>query len=387
MTVPLHIRFTHAEVLRPEGVSDDPLTLADGLVVEDAPGARDVALPEHILLPGIVDLHGDAFERQLAPRRGAAANKALGLRAVEAELAASGITTAWLAQFYSWEGGMRGPDFAEQLAEALAHYRGEALIDMRLQLRFEMSMLEDYARFEALAKGSIADYVVFNDHLPHEALAAGKRPPRLTGSALKARRSPEDHLSLQQRLHGGMSGVPAAVTGLAGQLAQVGIALGSHDDATVEDRARFARSGIAISEFPLTAEVARHARDTDAAVIMGAPNVVRGGSHKSAVSATDLVRDGLVNALVSDYHYPALPQAALTLVDREGLSLAAAWSLISTGPAEIMGLTDRGTLSPGHRADFVALHRETRRIEGCFCAGRAAYLSGAFTAALIAGAP
>ena len=124
-----------AEVLLPEGLVHSSLGVRGGQVSE-AGGARQIDLSGYRILPGIVDLHGDGFERHLAPRRGAMKNLGDGLMSVDAELAANGITTAVLAQFWSWEGGMRSPAFAQRFLEALGAAEG-LTTDMRVQLRFE----------------------------------------------------------------------------------------------------------------------------------------------------------------------------------------------------------------------------------------------------------
>ena len=116
---------------------------------------------------------------------------------------------------------------------------------------------------------------------------------------------------------------------------------------------------------------------------MGAPNVVRGGSQSGNVSALHLVSRGLCDALVSDYHYPCLAQAAWVLVDRGIRDLPRAWELISKAPAEIMGLSDRGTLERGKRADFVVVNETTREIEATVCGGRLSYLAGEAGARLV----
>ena len=112
------LKFQGAQVLRPDGVSEDDLSICDGFVAEDIRGPA-VDLAGYLVLPGIVDIHGDGFERHLAPRRGAMKQMAEGLVAAEAELAANGITTAVLAQFVSWEGGLRGLEFADQVFAAI----------------------------------------------------------------------------------------------------------------------------------------------------------------------------------------------------------------------------------------------------------------------------
>lgn len=377
-SAPLTLRFTGAQVLLPDGLLATDLAISNGLI--DSTARRTVDATGYLILPGIIDLHGDGFEHHMAPRRGAQTDPALGLRAVEAELAANGITTAMLAQFFSWEGGMRGPDFAETLSGAVASFDG--LTDLRIQLRLEVSVCAAFERAKALIAREAIGYVVLNDHLPHAALAAGRRPPRLTGQALKSGRSPEAHLAMLQRLHGGLPDAWNALAEFAKDLTAQGVRLGSHDDQTARDRGRARDLGADIAEFPVSRAAAEAAHAAGEPVIMGAPNVVRGGSHDKKVSARALIADGLVNALVSDYHYPSLHRSALTLWD-EGMALHRAWGLISAGPADVMGWTDRGHLCPGARADLVVMNARTRRIEGVFCAGRVTHLTGAFAARMV----
>lgn len=117
----MRARFQNADVLGPHGFIRSEL-LVDGSTITDEIDAPAFDLSGFQILPGIVDLHGDGFERHLAPRRGAVMDMQDGLRATEAELAAHGITTGVLAQFFSWEGGMRGPEFGTRLVEALSQF-------------------------------------------------------------------------------------------------------------------------------------------------------------------------------------------------------------------------------------------------------------------------
>ncbi|SLN49445.1 Alpha-D-ribose 1-methylphosphonate 5-triphosphate diphosphatase [Roseovarius gaetbuli] len=378
----LCLTLTGAEVLRPEGVSVEPLGISDG-VITDTPTGREVDLSGFMVLPGIVDVHGDGFERHLAPRRGAMKDLGEGLTAAEAELGANGITTATLAQFYSWEGGMRGPEFAERVFTSIASLRARVATDLRPQFRFEVAMLDDYAAVaEMIARHDIG-YVVFNDHLPHEALDKGKRPPRLHGQALRIGRNPEKHLEFIQGLHAAMGEVPAALDRLSAELVARGVRLGSHDDRRADQRRAGRARGVAIAEFPETIEAAEEARAGGDAVIMGAPNVVRGNSHNGNASAIELVAMGLVDALASDYHYPSLKRAAFLLADGGLLDLAGAWGLVSTGPARILGLSDRGALRAGLRADLVVLEAGSRKVAATMAAGRISYMSGEAAARFI----
>ncbi|WP_204113329.1 alpha-D-ribose 1-methylphosphonate 5-triphosphate diphosphatase [Shimia biformata] len=368
----MKLRLTGADVLRPDGFRQEPVSIADGRISEN--DGREVDLSGFLILPGIIDMHGDGFERHLAPRRGAMKDLSVGLRSCDAELAANGITTAVLAQFWSWEGGMRGPDFARAFLEALARTR--MLTDIRVQLRLETHLIDDYAAFEDAVTTHEVPYVVFNDHLPHAALSKGKKPPRLTGQALKSGRSPEAHLALLQALHGVGDQVPEAVAGLAARLLARGVRLGSHDDQSAADRDMWRARGVVISEFPETQEAAAAASAAGDPVILGAPNVVRGGSHKQNVSARDLIGQGIGDALASDYHYPTLIQAAFLLADEGVCDLAQAWRLVSKGPAAILGLDDRGQIVPGKRADLVVIDPETRRAGATITGGEITHMSG-----------
>lgn len=373
----MQIRFENVEVLTPEGLIGATLGVTDRVIDPDADG-RAVDLSGYQILPAFVDIHGDGFERHLAPRRGALKDLRQGLMSSDAELAANGVGTATLAQFYSWEGGMRGPEFARRFLTAHQNARqaGGLLTDTLVQLRFETHLLEAYAAFEELVAEFNVPYVVFNDHIPHAALDKGKRPPRLTGQALKSGRSPEAHLDMLKAMHARRDDVPAALRDLAQRLSDRGVRLGSHDDDSPETRAGYAAMGLSLSEFPESIETAMAAKAEGGSVILGAPNVVRGGSHSGKVSAAEVIAAGHCDALASDYHYPALKQAVFRLVDDGVVSLAQAWRLVSEGPARLLGLRDRGSLAKGQRADLVVLNPQTRRIEATMVAGRFSHLTG-----------
>jgi alpha-D-ribose 1-methylphosphonate 5-triphosphate diphosphatase len=373
------LRLVGADVLRADGLErSGALTLADGLL-QDASGAREVDLNGYRLLPGIVDLHGDGFERHVAPRRGAMKQMGEGIRATEAELAANGITTGVLAQFLSWEGGLRGAEFAHQVFEGIREVRSQLVTDLIPQLRFEIHLLDLYDTLPAQIADWEVPYVVFNDHLPHDRLAQGKKPPRLTGQALKAGRNPEKHFEMLLEMHARRDEVGPALDRLCNLLRQNGICFGSHDDHSAQDREIWRARGAQISEFPETAEAAEAARSAGDHIILGSPNVVRGGSHKGNASAVELISMGLCDALASDYHYPSPRRAALMLAKTGLLPLEQAWALVSSGPAKILGLLDRGVLTDGKRADLVILD-ENNQVAATLSGGRVSYMSGAIAA-------
>ncbi len=380
---PVELTLEGGEILREGVLSQGTLSMGDGAIV-DIPTKRRVDAKGFRILPGIIDLHGDGFERHLAPRRGAMTNMRAGIASAEADLSANGITTAVMAQFYSWEGGIRSPEFARKFLDALSATRAEQLTDMRAQLRIETHMIEDYDDMLGLIDQHDIGYVVFNDHIPHKRLEEGRKPARLTGTALKSGRSPEAHLALMKAMHEKRDMVAQALAQFATVLVAKGCLLGSHDDRTSEDRAGFQAMGARISEFPETRQAAQVTRETGGQVVLGAPNVMRGGSHAGNVSAVELIRDGLCDALASDYHYPALRQSVGKLVDQGACDFGQAWALLSSGPARVLGLSDRGALDTGLRADVVIEEIATGRIAATLSGGHFTHLQGAFAARLLA---
>jgi alpha-D-ribose 1-methylphosphonate 5-triphosphate diphosphatase len=368
------IRLTGARVLREGALHDTDLTVSDGILSEDR--APEVDLSGYLVLPGIVDLHGDGFERHLSPRPTAPFEKAEALRSAAAELAANGVTTAWFAQSWSWEGGFRAGTEAEAILAALDRIRPRLLPDVRMQIRLETHVLPEHPRVLDAVRRHGVDYIVFNNHLPEAVDLARDKPDRFAAWAAQHRRTPEEQMARVTAAMEQEPEVPSALGRLAAELRPLGVRLGSHDDADAETRAFYRGIGADIAEFPTTVPAARAAREAGEPVLMGAPNVVRGGSQSGNIAAEALVAEGLCDALVSDYYYPALAQAAWRLADTGALSFAAAWEAVSTAPARIAGLADRGHLAPGRRADLVVVDPRTRAVEATIAGGRMAHLSG-----------
>jgi len=382
------LRLTGAEVLCGGTLRRADISVESGVFT--ASPLPEADLTGYLVLPGIVDLHGDAFERHIAPRPTAPFPIATGLAATERDAAAHGVTTAWLAQCWGWEGGMRGPDFAETLMVELDAFRERALIDMRLQVRLETHMVDSRDRLLHAVESHAVDYVVFNNHLPEALTAAADRPHAFAAWAERTGRSVE---AFQRELDAAKAQGPALprhLLELAKGFDRLGVRYGSHDDPDADTRERFRILGAHICEFPTSHGAAAAARAMDDIVLMGAPNLVRGGSQGGGVSAMSLITRRLCDALVSDYHYPSLAEAAWVLADLGLRSFAEAWAMISTAPARIMRLDDRGRIAPGLRADFVVVDAETRRIEATISAGRIAHLSGGLAGRLlgqVSGAP
>lgn len=371
-------RLTHAQTLIDGQVTDHPLTVAEGAIAEGA--APEVNLSGYLLLPGIIDLHGDGFERHLSPRPSAPFEPKKALASAAAELAVNGVTTAWFAQSWSWEGGFRSGAACEALLSALQQVRADVLADVRVQIRLETHVTDQHDAVRAAVARFGVDYVVFNNHLPEALEMARHRSDRFAQWAAQTSRSPAEMLAIVTAAEAQGPEVPQALEGIAAEFRAHGLRMGSHDDGDAETRAFYRGIGAPICEFPTSHAAAKAAHAAGEPVLMGAPNVVRGGSQSGNIAAQGLVEAGLCDALVSDYYYPALPQAAWALVGRGLCDLPTAWAMISTNPARIAGLVDRGDLGLGQRADLVAVNPETHRVEMTLCHGSLAHLSGALAA-------
>ncbi|MBC7138276.1 MAG: alpha-D-ribose 1-methylphosphonate 5-triphosphate diphosphatase [Defluviimonas sp.] len=379
------LRLVGAQTLRDGEMQRRSLAIAGGRITKGP--LPEVDMSGFYLMPGIIDLHGDAFERHVAPRPSAPFDLVQGLASADREAAANGVTTAFFAQGWSWEGGHRGPDHAERVMLALDAYGPRALTDIRLQIRAETHLVEAGARLIAAVERHRIGYVVFNDHLG-EALEMAARDP--AGLALWARKlgtSAEAHRAAVEAAAARAREVPRHLCTLAEAFDRLGVLYGSHDDPDGETRERFSMIGARIAEFPTARKAAAAAKAMNDPVLMGAPNVVRGGSQSGNVAATDLIAAGLCDALVSDYHYPALVQAVWTLVDRGMMSLPKAWAMISARPAEILRMPDRGVLDFGRRADVTVLNAATRQVEATIAGGRLTYLAGEAGRRFMAGQP
>jgi alpha-D-ribose 1-methylphosphonate 5-triphosphate diphosphatase len=306
-----------------------------------------------LLLPGIVDLHGDAFERSLMPRPGVRFPTALALDEADRAMAGFGITTALHGVTYSWEPGLRGRETFLDLAGTLRGLRGRLRCDTHLHLRFEVHNHGGLADVAPLIADGTIGVVAFNDHLAdiEEDLANPEKAARYPG---RTGLTTEAFQALMRRVGGRAAELDATVSALAGMAAAAGVPMLSHDDADLATRARYRALGARIAEFPLARAVAADARAQGEHVVMGAPNVLRGGSHKAGnPAAAEMVGAGLCSILTSDYYYPAPLHAVFRLAGDGAMPLERGWDLVAANPAAALGLADRGRIEAGRRADLL----------------------------------
>jgi alpha-D-ribose 1-methylphosphonate 5-triphosphate diphosphatase len=347
------------------------VVLAGDAIAEDAPRARRFDAIGLILAPGLCDAHGDGFERNLSPRPGVTFPVDVALAETDRQLVANGITTAWLALTISWEPGLRGIEMAGRIIDALDRLRPQLGCDIRVQLRWEVFAHDAVPAIERWLTMRPRPVLAFNDHLT--GLLQGDRQLRkLAETSARAGLAPDAYMDLIHSVADRADEVPANVARLAGAAARAGVTCFAHDEGDAETRRRNRATGITVSEFPLSADAAREAIDAGEATILGAPNVLRGGSHIGAIDAAPAIAQGLCSVLASDYYYPSQLQAAARL-EADGIApLADIWPLLSANAAQACGLVDRGALSPGQRGDVIALARRegALSVEAVFSAGR-----------------
>lgn len=367
--------------LREGRIDRTDVALAEGRIVASAPNARRFDATGLLVLPGLVDIHGDAHERQMQPRPGVGLPAPLAMRDSVAQLLAAGITTAFLGVTLSWEPGLRGIEAWRATLAAVEAERPRTKLDLRIHCRFEADNLDALEEAIADMAAGRVGLLAFNDHTP----SIVKRlddPAKWLKYAERAGLPAGEFAALAERAWSRRPEVPAARARLAATARAAGIPMLSHDDATPATRAEFRALGAAICEFPMAEDVAEAARAAGEHVVMGAPNVVRGGSHLGWSSAAPLAERGLVTVLASDYYWPAMAEAAFVMADRGVLDLAAAWALVSANPAEATGLTDRGHIAPGLRGDLVVVDRDRRAPVATFAGGDLAWVSPAGAARL-----
>lgn len=372
--------LTNARLVLEDEVISGSLAIRAGRIADldaapsRAPGALDCQ--GDTLLPGLVELHTDNMEKYFQPRPKVAWPGRQAALAHDAQMAASGITTVFDALSIGDvdEQSMRHGALRE-MAEALADIArsGMARVDHRLHLRCEVSHPETQARFEALADSPLLGLVSLMDHAPGQRQFASLDAYRtyyqgkyqLSDEALAA--FIDKQLANSRRYSGPQRHA------IAESCRRRGLALASHDDATVAHVAESLEYGTRVAEFPTTREAAEASHRHGMAVMMGAPNVVRGGSHSGNIAAAELVRLGVLDVLSSDYYPAALLDAVFRIAALDdGYDLPRAVATATRNPAAAVGLDDRGRLAEGLRADLIRVrlvdgHPLVQRV---WCAGR-----------------
>jgi alpha-D-ribose 1-methylphosphonate 5-triphosphate diphosphatase len=355
--------LSNARIVLEDQILDGSVLIRDGKIADISEGSSRTGedFEGDYLIPGLVELHTDHLEAHYSPRPGVRWLKMAAIQAHDAQVVTSGITTVFdcLRMGSDEDGGFEQGemrDMADALAQAARENRLRA--DHRIHLRCEVSTDNVLAHFHEFENDPQVGLVSLMDHAP------GQRQFQTMDQYTlyyKNKRGMTDEafaeFCARQQALSAKYAAPHR-TEIARACAERGITIASHDDATIAHVEESVGFGIRLAEFPTSFEAAEASHAAGLSVLMGAPNIVRGKSHSGNIAARDLAERHVLDVLSSDYVPFSLIHAPFVLSDEvESVSLPQALAMVTATPARTVGLTDRGRIATGLRADIVRVQR------------------------------
>ncbi len=307
----------------------------------------------HYVLPGIIDIHGDSFERCMTPRPGVHLPLKSAIYENDNYLLTAGITTFFYSITDSFEGGLRSRQNAKEMIEFITS--NELKCRSLIHIRHEVANTKNFEELLQWIKDGKIELLSINDHLPR--LEDAKKLQRYKNGIKRRMVMSEEEIenfidSLQdERIVG-----EKQIEQLISYAKKYNIPLASHDDDSEEKVNTSIQRGVKIAEFPMDKECAKLHKKSDIFTLFGAPNLIRGGSHVGALGAFDAAKVGLLDILCSDYHYPSLFLSPFKIESLELENLEEAWKRISLFPAKAVGMDNKiGSIKDEKEADFLVL--------------------------------
>jgi alpha-D-ribose 1-methylphosphonate 5-triphosphate diphosphatase len=359
------VLVTNGQLVLPDRIlSGGELLLEDGLIrhVGRAGEHRGRAADRVIdaqggyVLPGFIDLHSDAIEKELEPRPGAFFSPEVAFSELEKKLAGQGITTMYHSfSFAGAEWGVRQDDGAADCIRRIAERAENAsLIRTKIHLRFEITNYKAVELVRGLVFDGLADLLSFMDHTPGQ----GQYP---TVESYRRYMEKTYHTTIDEIEKllavkaAGRARAEESIGVLALAAHAAGVPLASHDDDSAARVEYYRAKGVTVSEFPINIASAQAARRLGVDVCVGAPNIVRGGSTGNGMAAVDAITAGAANIICSDYYPPAILHAVFKLAAGP-LTLCEAAAMATSAPAGALGLAGFGTLAEGGAGDAIIVH-------------------------------
>lgn len=357
-------------------VEDGAVLIEDGVIAAINPlsavGAREMDQRGKTLIPGMIDLHCDALEKEVEPRPNVYFPLDFACAQADKRNAAAGVTTVFHAlSFADEELGVRNNAFAASIARAVHDWNRHGLVDNRVHCRYEITdptapaVLVDLMEKDEMhllsvmdhspGQGQFKDVAAFRDYL-------GRTYNKAAG---------ELDLLIENKLSRA-EGAMARVRGIVEAARARDINVASHDDDTPEKVELLHGLGVGISEFPINLDSARAAKERGMSTVFGAPNILRGKSQSGSMRALDAVEAGLADCLCADYHPATLIVAVFKLPALAGICLAEAVRMVTANPARAAALEDRGVIAVGKRADLVSVvdMNGLAQASSVYCEGR-----------------
>ncbi|MEP3505082.1 alpha-D-ribose 1-methylphosphonate 5-triphosphate diphosphatase, partial [Roseibium sp.] len=352
--------FKNARLVLADDVIDGSLTADDAGLIADIGTPSDVLAHDcegDFLLPGLIELHTDHLETHYAPRPKVRWNPVAAVQAHDAQIACAGITTVFdaLRVGMDEDADLRYTDM-RKLADAIEIGQDENRLraDHYIHLRCEVSAPDVLEAFSVFEEDERVRLISLMDHTPGQRQFVSLDSFRIYYQGKRGFNDEQMDAFIEERKSRADKNAPENRKKIAAHADGHRIAIASHDDATQDHVDEAINLNTRIAEFPTTVEAAKASHEAGMAVLMGAPNVVRGGSHSGNVSARELAEAGYLDVLSSDYIPASLLQAAFQLAeDTDAISLPQAIATVTSTPAKSIGLKDRGVLEPGKRADLI----------------------------------
>ena len=321
----------------------------------DEYGINEVAvdLGDKKIVPGIVDLHSDAIEKEIEPRPNATFPVSLAVAELDKKLSMAGVTTMFHAiGFEDNPKKKRSIDLAKHQIEEIYNANKKHLgVDNFIHARFELSADEAVAPIKEVISKGMVNLVSLMDHTPGQ----GQFKSLESFQAYYGNYYGLNEEEVQNVVDKKMNKDEEKINELISFVKEHNITLLSHDDDCIEKLDGLLSLGVKISEFPLNLEVAKYAVSKGIATGMGAPNIVRGGSQSGNIAAIELVSEGVCKYLCSDYHPTSMLQAVYKMKEDANLDLALGFSMVTSTPARYANLEDRGIFEKGKRADIIVI--------------------------------
>lgn len=354
------VELTGADVLDSSGLFiKESLCIEDGIIRGIGTSARTrIDVSGCLILPGIIDLHGDGFEKIFSPRSNSLMPIEIAFAETDKQLVSNGITTAYYSPTITWEKDtfLRSLEGLDYILNGFSAVRDTLACDSKLHLRFEIHNTAAEEKVAGLLEEGMVDLLAFNDHLSYH---EGKLQDPETRDLFTANSGYDlpALLAKFEEMKNNLETTKGAVERLAAICKSKNIPMASHDDDRLEVREWYHRLGCTICEFPTNDSTALHARKNGDAVVLGAPNAVRGKSLYGRMDARKNAAEGVCSIFASDYYYPSQLYAVTMMHELGILPLERGWDLVSANPAKALGLSDRGSIEPGKRADLVILRK------------------------------
>jgi alpha-D-ribose 1-methylphosphonate 5-triphosphate diphosphatase len=352
--------LTNAQVvLVNEVINNASLLIEDDTIIAINPistrNAQTIDLTGKTLMPGMIDLHCDAIEKEIEPRPGALFPMPFAIAQIDRRNSLAGITTPFHAiSFAHEELGVRNNDIAAEVVQAIHAYQPHALVDNRVHCRYEITDPTALPVLLYLLAEECIHLVSLMDHTPGQGQFKDLQSYQNYLSRTYKKSAAETETIAQRKIENAV-GAQSRIETLISKALSQNIQVASHDDDTPERVQAMANMGVRLSEFPINLETAKAATAIGMSTIFGAPNILRGKSQSGSIKAIEAVHHQVASCLCSDYAPGTLLAAVFRLLDISNLTLPQAIALVTYNPAQALKLHDRGEIAVGKRADLLAV--------------------------------